>query len=757
MEVQKVNTQLIDACTERPHQSIDKIRNLVESCCPDAVKVRSHIRLLDEERDEMGYRGSTKFEGYPLHFASMNDSVSLQVVEYLVEQFPDAVKTTTADGRLPLHLVCKSEAVSLALVQYLVEQWPDAVKMADQAGNLPLHLVSLNKSASSEIVQYLVKQWPDAVKMADKAGNFALHLVSLNKSASPEIVQYLVKQWPDAVKMADKAGDLPLHLCLSKGAPSLKSVQCLVKQWPDAIRVTGAMRRLPLDAACWRHDGTVSLEVVQFLVELWPDAVKSVRPGEGNCLPLHASIRNTNPSLDVVQFLVEQWPDAVKVVSWDTCICGDHQLRPREYSYLGERLKLIMAATEPTWTPMEAMFRPTNSRQVPSYRPTNSRPVNAVELMPNLTTDDILATGITWEAFCYFLHVVESAWLTETTCIYLASRYTSSSSWCFSIGHPEHATVKVGFSPNSLGLAVVAAIEFVLRLLPNSEQVVRIEFCNDDIQCPLPITGPALSRFFEQSDAQRVELTGLILLEAQCHVLMTAPRSNMEVQLQYCILLDEPGCRDAFIQCLQSDGGPMELDRCQIDCQTLADALAGNSRVVKANLCLDTGMAALFSLAENRGLKELRMDDPPIDDEDWLTMCEALQTHPTLASLYLGYISNSHVLSAERRKTRTRAIANMLQTNTIIRTIDIVDDEYDEDQWDLEMYDDLIMPRLATNIFRHRLVTVQETTIDPFRKRLLGRVLQSKSVRSDSNRVWMLLSKNVNIVLDAANVANLNI
>jgi hypothetical protein len=639
MEVQRVNAQLIDACTEMPHQSIDKIRNLVESC-PDAVKVRSRIMLLNEEPNEMGYEEYTKFEGYPLHFASMNECVSLQVVEYLVEQFPDAVKATSADGRLPLHLVCMSQAVSLALVQYLVAQWPDAVKITDKAGNLPL------------------------------------------------------------------------HLCLNNGASSLKLVQYLVEEWPDAVRVAGAWGRLPLDTAC--------------------------RKG----------------SLNKVRFLVEQWPDALKVVSWDTCIC--HQLDQREYSYLGERLKVFMAATEPTWTPMEALFRPTNSRQVPSYRPTNnSRPVNAVELLQGLTTEDILATGITWEVFCYFLHVVESAWITETTCICLASRYTGSSSLCFSIGHPESATVKVGFSLNSPGPITVAAAEFVLHLLTNSEQVVRFEFPHDEITCPLLVSGPALSRFFEQSNAQRVELARVTLNEAQCRALMTAPRSNMEVQLQYCSLLsNDTGCRDAFIQCLQSDGGPMELDRCQIDCQILADALAGNSRVVKANLCLDTGMAALFSLAENRGLKELRMDDPPIDDEDWLTMCEALQTHPTLASLYLGYISNSAALSAEQRTTRTRAIADMLQTNTVIRTIDIGDD--DVCQWDTELYYDLIIPRLVTNIFRHRLVTVQETTTDPFRKRLLGRVLQSKSVRRDPNRVWMLLSNYVNIVLDAANDANLN-
>jgi hypothetical protein len=153
-------------------------------------------------------------------------------------------------------------------------------------------------------------------------------------------------------------------------------------------------------------------------------------------------------------------------------------------------------------------------------------------------------------------------------------------------------------------------------------------------------------------------------------------------------------------------------------------------------------MAVFFRLAEIKGLEELQMSDLPVDDEDfddedWLTMCEAPQTHPTLTKLDFGYIITSAALSAEQRTARTRAIADMLQTSTAIRTIDIGDD--DADQWDTELDYDLIHPRLATNIFRNRLVTVEETTTDPFGKRLLGRALQNKSVQSNSNHVWMVL------------------
>jgi hypothetical protein len=43
--------------------------------------------LLNEERDEMGYEEYSEMEGHPLHFALLNEYISLQVDEYLVEQF----------------------------------------------------------------------------------------------------------------------------------------------------------------------------------------------------------------------------------------------------------------------------------------------------------------------------------------------------------------------------------------------------------------------------------------------------------------------------------------------------------------------------------------------------------------------------------------------------------------------------------------------------------------------------------------------
>jgi hypothetical protein len=83
-----------------------------------------------------------------------------------------SVQTTNINGNLPLHFAC-ARAASLEVVQYLVEQWPEAVKKTDIYGYLPLHHACQNKTPL-ELMQYLVEQWPEAVKTTDVSGKTPL-------------------------------------------------------------------------------------------------------------------------------------------------------------------------------------------------------------------------------------------------------------------------------------------------------------------------------------------------------------------------------------------------------------------------------------------------------------------------------------------------------------------------------------------------------------------------------------------------------
>jgi hypothetical protein len=65
-------------------------------------------------------------------------------------------------------------------------------------------------------------------------------------------------------------------------------------------------------------------------------------------------------------------------------------------------------------------------------------------------------------------------------------------------------------------------------------------------------------------------LNHIDLSEDQCLALATMSRLDVELVMYRCILLDDAA--GAFVECLQSDRGPIGLCECQIDSQILANA-----------------------------------------------------------------------------------------------------------------------------------------------------------------------------------------
>jgi hypothetical protein len=62
------------------------------------------------------------------------------------------------------------------------------------------------------------------------------------------------------------------------------------------------------------------------------------------------------------------------------------------------------------------------------------------------------------------------------------------------------------------------------------------------------------------------------------------------------------------------------------------------------------------------------------------------------------------------------------------------------------MYADMILPCLETNRYRPRVLAITQADIR-LRRPLLGRALQTESVRNKPNLLWMFLSDNPDIVV----------
>jgi ankyrin repeat protein len=196
---------------------------------------------------------------------------SMERIRQLVNANPEAVKFRTDDyGRIPLYAACRDfengTEGPLEVVQYLVEQWPQSVKTADFYGDLPLHY-ACNGKVPLEVIRNLFEQWPESVKTAGNSGNLPLHC-ACETEAPLEVIQWLVEQWPESIKTANNEGELPLHkACSNAEGASLAVVQCLVQQWPESVEHRNSEGETPLAIAALQQHANIV--VVDWLKLPW--------------------------------------------------------------------------------------------------------------------------------------------------------------------------------------------------------------------------------------------------------------------------------------------------------------------------------------------------------------------------------------------------------------------------------------------------------------------------------------------------------
>jgi hypothetical protein len=267
-----------------------------------------------------------------------------------------------------------------------------------------------------------------------------------------------------------------------------------------------------------------------------------------------------------------------------------------------------------------------------------------------------------------------------------------------------------------------------------------------------PVNATTLANMMEQYHSLKaLTLGGTVLDDDHIRVLGTFCRPNLEIKLKFCTFTSAG--LSALVEVLGRNQGPTNLYCCYIDNAFLADGLRGNTSLKSLRPCfsheLNIGNQELFAIAGalkgNKGLVDLEFRHTfRISDEAWDAFCDSLKTHPTLQTMELR--SAHPPLALAVLTSRIQALVDMLKVNMSIHAKRLRA-QYIEH----ELFRGSVIPYLETNLLRRRVLAIKKTLPVAYRAKVLGKALLA--VRTDSNRFWMLLSGNSEIVDFASTTA----
>ncbi|VEU34611.1 unnamed protein product [Pseudo-nitzschia multistriata] len=258
-----------------------------------------------------GFNGNLRF--LPLHKACVLSPPG-EVVEKLLEAYPEGSKCRDQDGWLPIHCACFYGACG-KVITTLLEFHPKGSQLKDDEGRLPIHYACL-KSASQEVVDILLGNYPKGAMSKDDEGRLPIHH-ACSKGAPEGVISALLKASGKGAQSKDDQGRLPLHHACRKSL-SDRIVRMLLRVYPRAAQIKDDQDKLPIHYAC--QNGSTP-EVVTILLAAFPESI-NVKNGFGYTpLAEASSIENSKmePIIHILKKFKEEH-DKVKEKSGQTGI-----------------------------------------------------------------------------------------------------------------------------------------------------------------------------------------------------------------------------------------------------------------------------------------------------------------------------------------------------------------------------------------------------------------------------------------------------
>ena len=250
-----------------------------------------------------------------------NPSDGIEVIQFLLDDKPDAL---SASGEMPLHIAFghQNENLTLNIVQLLIDTFPDSLRHVDNNGFTPLHELCFNEYLDEEvaldILKLLIEKYPGAVRHADEDGDLPIHIACCCSYKSPDFCRILIEAYPGSDRITNGEGELPFQLACRHN--TLATVKYLLEVYPES-NVLETDRFCPIHCAIWgiecREDNPeAAIEVVKFLLDCNPKVVLQKYDDEFPlywvCVRAGDNAPKLNAYLKVLQLLYDAYPEAIE-------------------------------------------------------------------------------------------------------------------------------------------------------------------------------------------------------------------------------------------------------------------------------------------------------------------------------------------------------------------------------------------------------------------------------------------------------------
>jgi len=259
----------------------------------------------------------------PLHaiVSSTNGTVNdpLHIINYLIEVEPSCIRTVDEYERTPLLVASRNKNMTLDLVQFLYNAWPESIRIPDSSGYLPIHELCCNEKlgevASNDILQFMLDIDPGLVRARDGSEEYLpLHHAVYNMSF--EFCKVLIDVYPESLRVRSSAGMLPIHHVVThppNRADVVDTIQYMLDLCPESINANNGHGSFIHRAAQGNR-----ADIVELILKYDPDAAsKASRHTTQSILylPLHwACAYNIHAdNVKVAAALFDAYPQAIDI------------------------------------------------------------------------------------------------------------------------------------------------------------------------------------------------------------------------------------------------------------------------------------------------------------------------------------------------------------------------------------------------------------------------------------------------------------